>query len=207
MKRFIGVAAGVASPLLLSAPSSRRATARAESASRPASPPPASTAARIPPATGPSSDLTSPEAAAKAPTEAFRRLCASRQGSDHAACRRSRHAPPSHRLRARCHSGRCSVGPAFGRREASQASQASQAPQAPPSQRPRRSLPRPLRARRPRRPNPRLRLPSQPQRRLSQRLQQWNRQPPQPRLRRLQPLPQRQHFHLTRTSTSRVQGS
>jgi hypothetical protein len=56
MKRFIGVAVGVAG-LLLSFPSSRRATARPESAARPASPPPASTAARTPPATGSSSDL------------------------------------------------------------------------------------------------------------------------------------------------------
>jgi hypothetical protein len=55
MKRFIGVAAGVAS--LFSYPGSRRATVRPESASRPASPPPASTAARTPPATGSSSDL------------------------------------------------------------------------------------------------------------------------------------------------------
>jgi hypothetical protein len=57
MKEFIGVAAGVANLLLFSFPSSRRATARPESASRPASPPPASTAARTPPATGSSSDL------------------------------------------------------------------------------------------------------------------------------------------------------
>jgi hypothetical protein len=56
MKRFIGVAAGVAS-LPFSYPGSRRATARPESASRPASPPPASTAARTPPATGSSFDL------------------------------------------------------------------------------------------------------------------------------------------------------
>jgi hypothetical protein len=57
MKRPIVVAAGVASPLLFSSPGSRGATARAESASRPASLPPASTAARTPPATGSSSDL------------------------------------------------------------------------------------------------------------------------------------------------------
>ena len=57
MKRFIGVAAGVASLLLYSSPSSRRATARPELASRPVSPPPASTAARTPPTTGSSSDL------------------------------------------------------------------------------------------------------------------------------------------------------
>jgi hypothetical protein len=56
MKRFIGVAAGVAS-LLFSYPGSWRATARPESASRPASPPPASTAARTSPATDSSSDL------------------------------------------------------------------------------------------------------------------------------------------------------
>ena len=56
MKRFIVVAAGVAS-LLFSSPGARRATARPESASRPASPPPASTAARTPPATGSASDL------------------------------------------------------------------------------------------------------------------------------------------------------
>ena len=56
MKRFIVVAAGVAS-LLFGYPGSRRATARPDSASRPASPPPASTAARTPPATGSSSDL------------------------------------------------------------------------------------------------------------------------------------------------------
>jgi hypothetical protein len=55
MMRFIVVVAGVAS-LLLSFPSSRRATARPESPARPASPPPASTAARTPPATGSSSD-------------------------------------------------------------------------------------------------------------------------------------------------------
>jgi hypothetical protein len=57
MKRFIGVAAGVASLLPFSSPNSRQATARPESASRPASPPPASTAARTPPATGSASDL------------------------------------------------------------------------------------------------------------------------------------------------------
>jgi hypothetical protein len=57
MKRFIVVAAGVASLLLSSSPSSRRATARPELASRPVSPPPASTAARTPSATGSSSDL------------------------------------------------------------------------------------------------------------------------------------------------------
>jgi hypothetical protein len=56
MKGFIVVAAGVAGLLLFSAPGSRRATARPESAWRPASPPPASTAVRIPPATGSSSD-------------------------------------------------------------------------------------------------------------------------------------------------------
>jgi hypothetical protein len=59
MKRFIGVAAGVAS-LLFSYPGSRRATlptARPESASRPTSPAPASMATRTPPATGSSSDL------------------------------------------------------------------------------------------------------------------------------------------------------
>ena len=57
MKRFIGVAAGVASLLLVSSPSSRRVTARPESGWRPASPPPASTAARTPPATGSCSEL------------------------------------------------------------------------------------------------------------------------------------------------------
>jgi hypothetical protein len=57
MKGFIVVAAGVASLLLFSSPTSRRATARPESASRPASPLPASTAARTPPATGSFSDL------------------------------------------------------------------------------------------------------------------------------------------------------
>jgi hypothetical protein len=57
MMRFIVVAAGVAGLLLFSSPSSRRATARPESASRPASPPLASTAARTPPATDSSSDL------------------------------------------------------------------------------------------------------------------------------------------------------
>jgi hypothetical protein len=57
MTRFIVVAAGVASLLLFSSPSSRRATARLESASRLASPLPASTAARTPPATGSCPDL------------------------------------------------------------------------------------------------------------------------------------------------------
>jgi hypothetical protein len=57
MTRFIAVAAGVANLLPFSAPSSRRATARPESASRLASPPPAATAPRTPPATGSSSDL------------------------------------------------------------------------------------------------------------------------------------------------------
>jgi hypothetical protein len=53
MKRFIVVAAGVAGLLLFSYPGSWWATARPESAS----PPPASTAARTPPATGSASDL------------------------------------------------------------------------------------------------------------------------------------------------------
>ena len=57
MKRFIVVAAGVASLLLFSSPSPRRATARSESGGRPGSPPPASTAARAAPATGSSCDL------------------------------------------------------------------------------------------------------------------------------------------------------
>ena len=57
MKRFIVVAAGVATLLVVSSPSSRRATARPKSAWRPASPLPASTAARTSPATGSSSDL------------------------------------------------------------------------------------------------------------------------------------------------------
>jgi len=57
MKGFIVVAAGVASLLLFSSPSARRTTGRPESAWRPASPPPASTAARTPPATGSAFDL------------------------------------------------------------------------------------------------------------------------------------------------------
>jgi len=54
MKRFIVVAAGVASLLLFR---SRRPTARPESASRPASPSPASTPLGHHPATGSSCDL------------------------------------------------------------------------------------------------------------------------------------------------------
>jgi hypothetical protein len=57
MKRFIVAAAGLVSLLLFSSPSGRRATARPESASRPTSAPPASTAARTPHATGSSSGL------------------------------------------------------------------------------------------------------------------------------------------------------
>jgi hypothetical protein len=57
MTRSVGVAAGVVGLLLFSSPSARRATARPESASRPASPPPASTAARTPAATGSASGL------------------------------------------------------------------------------------------------------------------------------------------------------
>ena len=81
MKRFIGVAAGVASLLLFRSPSSRRATARPESASRPASPPPASTAARTPPATGSSSDLDLVTSNGEGSYGGLLPLCASRQGS------------------------------------------------------------------------------------------------------------------------------
>jgi len=83
MKRFIGVAAGVASLLLFSSPSSRRATARPESASRPASPLPASTSARTPPATGSASDLDL-RSNGEGSYGAFCRLCA-RQGRRYAA--------------------------------------------------------------------------------------------------------------------------
>jgi hypothetical protein len=83
MKRFIVLAAGVASLLLFSSPSSRRATARPESASRPASPPPASTAARTPPATGSCSDLDL-RSNGEGSYGAFCCLCA-RQGSRYAA--------------------------------------------------------------------------------------------------------------------------
>jgi hypothetical protein len=81
MMRFTVVVAGVAG-LLLSFPSSRWATARRESAARPASPPPASTAARTPPATGSSFDL---DLVSSGSYRGLLPLCAARQGSDDAA--------------------------------------------------------------------------------------------------------------------------